>query len=227
MSEIDTQQDAQLARLNRRVLLAWTAAAVGPLLALGGVVFSGLQWRAAQQQLAVMRTQLTDAREGAMHAQKDTDRALGIAASQAQSLSALAIAGKTSAEVAEQQRRAMDRQIGLAAEQLSDARRSGSQSSEMLHRQLGIAEAQAMSMQTLADATRSLASDAKVGSETSKQTIDVLTQTLHFEQKAWINLKEIHVVHLPWLRRRPYKLELKFHNGGRTPAYNLNSALSH
>lgn len=185
-------------------------------------MFSGLQWAAAEQQLAVMRTQLSDAREGARQADKNTERALSIAASQASSLRTLAISGQTSAEAADRQRRAMEDQITLIREQLVDARRSARQNADLFHDQLGIAKAQAESMAALADATSEVADGTKATTETSRQTIDVLRQTLHLDQRGWIDLKDSHLVRFPWTRRRPFKLDFEFYNGGKTPVYDIS-----
>ncbi|MEA2489754.1 MAG: hypothetical protein QOH21_1546 [Acidobacteriota bacterium] len=156
-----------------------------------------------------------------MQAEKNTERALSIAASQSSSLRMLAVSGRTSAEAANRQRQAMENQIGLMQEQLLDARRAARQSADMFHDQLGIAKAQAESMRALADATTEVASGTKATSGTSRQTIDLLRQTLHLEQRGWIDLKQSHVGNLPWMRRRPYRLDLEYYNGGKTAVYDV------
>jgi len=99
-SATDAKQTAQIKNLNRKVMVAWVVAAFGPLIALAGLVFTGLQWKVADQQLRVMEAQLKDARYGAEQAQRDTDRALTNAESQAGSLKLLADANKVISDAA-------------------------------------------------------------------------------------------------------------------------------
>lgn len=61
-AQSDAQQTAQIQKLNHRVLWALVGATLGPLIAVSGLIVSGLQWKTADRQLAAMREQITDTR---------------------------------------------------------------------------------------------------------------------------------------------------------------------
>jgi hypothetical protein len=178
----EAKQNEQIQQLQRNVGFAWITAALGPLLALGGVVFSGLQWKAADRQLEVAASQLKDAREGADQARKDTVQALRIAESQAISLRTLANAGSVASDVAHRQLRVMERQAVLMQEQLSGSKATAVQTAKSVDRQLGLAEVQATSMQQLAYATADVAETSKATIDTSRRTLAVLQETLRRDQ---------------------------------------------
>lgn len=91
----DTEQTRQIQNLKRKMVWTWVVASFGPLIALAGVVFSGLQWKAADEQVQIARAQLQDARTGAADAKAQTDRALSVAEQQATSLKQLADANSS------------------------------------------------------------------------------------------------------------------------------------
>jgi hypothetical protein len=96
----DAEQTAQIRNLSRKVVWTWVVAAIGPLLALTGLVFAGLSWKASDGQLAVMKAQLNDARNGAAQARKDTDNVIAAADRQADAMRVVAGANKTMADAA-------------------------------------------------------------------------------------------------------------------------------
>jgi hypothetical protein len=55
-------QSAQISNLNRKMFFALLGAAIGPLLAIAGLVVSGLQWKVADDQLDAVREQINDSR---------------------------------------------------------------------------------------------------------------------------------------------------------------------
>jgi hypothetical protein len=178
----DAKQDEQIHQLRRKVAFAWVTAVIGPLLALGGVVFSGLQWKSAARQLEVARSQLRDARQGAEQARKDTAQALRVAESQAISLRSLADAGKISAAAANRQLRVMERQAELMQQQLSNSQTAAVDTVRAVDHQLRLAEDLAISMQKLANASRDVAETSKATIQTSRDTLSVLQESLRRDQ---------------------------------------------
>jgi len=114
----DAEQTAQIKNLNRKVVWTWIVAAFGPLLALAGLVFAALQWKAADGQLAVAKAQLKDARDGAAQARKDTEAVIAAAKSQAESMKTVADANKAMADAAKLNAATAQRMANLSASQL-------------------------------------------------------------------------------------------------------------
>lgn len=61
-SRTDAEQNKQIQDLKRNVVIAWGIAAFGPLIAISGLVFSGLQWDVMRQQLADSQAAAADTR---------------------------------------------------------------------------------------------------------------------------------------------------------------------
>lgn len=86
----DKGNEDKLTRAERLSLVLDTIIAATAVVGLGVLIW----------QMAMLRTQMRDAEESTKKARDDTERSLGIAESQAKSLSALAIANETSANLA-------------------------------------------------------------------------------------------------------------------------------
>jgi hypothetical protein len=120
----DAEQTAQIKNLSRKVVWTWVVAAIGPLLALAGLVFAGLSWKASDGQLAVMKGQLSDARNGAAQARKDTDNVIAAADRQADAMRIIAGANKTMADAAKTSADAAAKSAGSMAKLSSTSAQS-------------------------------------------------------------------------------------------------------
>ena len=87
----DREQNEQIEKLKRNVVIAVVISIFGPIVAILGVVFAGLQWDVA-------RKALDDSQKAGVDAQKNTERSLVIAESQARSMKTLADANKAMAD---------------------------------------------------------------------------------------------------------------------------------
>jgi hypothetical protein len=221
----DVLQDDAIRQLRRKISFAWASALFGPALALAGVAVAWQQWRAADNQVQLMRDQLADARKGADAARDDTDRALRHAENQALSLRTLALAATISAEAERRQSRVMERQVRLSEVQLNDMRSSSAESMKIVTDQLLVAESQAQSLRSLAAATEDSAQAAKLSSAHAERTVDILKETLHVQERAWVQFADLRErqFYIPLLL--PYKVTFKFNNVGRSPALNVRAAL--
>jgi hypothetical protein len=157
-----------------------------------------------------MRAQLNESRGGAEAARRDADLALGLAENQASSLRALARAATVSAEAERRQWRVMERQASLMGVQLNDARNAAASSSKIVADQLRATESQAESMKSLATATEVTAQAAKLSATHAHRSVDVLRDTLHVQERAWIRFADLRETpfHIPWLL--PYRLTFQF-----------------
>jgi hypothetical protein len=104
--DTDTEQNAQISSLKRKLVGAWTIAVIGPLIATAGLLIAVLSWRAtdgqrsaAEGQLRVMKAQLEMAQRTASQAQSHESAVIAAANRQAESLKNLAEANKKISDI--------------------------------------------------------------------------------------------------------------------------------
>ena len=232
---IDVAQSTQILRLNRKVGAAWIAAITGPLIALGGLAFTGLQWNAATDQLVVMRDQLDDARSGAAEARRDTDRAISVAESQAKSLETLAESARNQLGIAQRQAASLAamaesnrRQIGVAESQGTALQRqteSLASQAESVRVQADASRSEAESMRAVADANRVMSEAASASARAAERLAETAAQQLQATDRPWVNVALSAVDELSF-RFDDFRMQmvaittltLRIHNTGRSVA---------